>query len=328
MAPEELIHDLPRRLATVLGVQSPCAVRGPVLRQHNSRIYYAECEGHPFPLMIKQCLEPNTLVCDPRSALTQFNALRQAQAITGHERRYGVPAPVALFEDEGILVTEWVPGIGMTRLLTQWSASRRRRRELVEEAAEWLLRFHRASAVRPLALAARELLPRLSADPSPVLADEACQRAIAALEQSCDCVNATRVDGGYQHGDFKSDNLLVSEDRIVAIDVHLEHENAVLFDVATFLNHLELLCLHPKAMRLLYARADLVHAFVARYFGGVLCREFERPLAWVRLFVLLGAWIDLPTENRRELSYRYMNFCYRHVARRLMYELQALIDPR
>lgn len=324
MVPEELMRDLPQRLAAVLGAPSPCAVRGPVLRQHNSRIYYAECENYPYPLMIKQCLEPNTLVCDARSAQTQFNALRQAQAITGRERRYGVPAPVAMFEDVGVLVTEWVPGNGMTQLLTQWFVSRHYRRELVEEAAEWLLRFHRASVAQPLELAARELLPRLSADPSPVLTDGICRRAIAVLEQSCDSVNATRVDGGYQHGDFKSDNLLVSKDRIVAIDMHLEHKNAVLFDVATFLNHLDLLCLHPKAIHLWHARTDLVHAFVTRYFGGVLHGEYERALAWVRLFVLLGAWIDLPTENRRALSYRYMNFCYRHVARRLMHELQVL----
>ncbi len=325
MAPEKLKRDLPQRLAAALGAQSPCTVRGPVLRQHNSRIYRAECEGHPYPLMIKQCLMPNTPICDRRTAQTQFNALRRVQAITGHERRYVVPVPAALFEDEGIVVTEWVDGINMTRLLARWFVSSDYRRELVQEAAEWLRRFHRASGARPVALAARELAPRLTADPSRVLADGVCRRAVALLEQCCDMVNATPVDGGLQHGDFKSDNLLVSEDRIVAIDVHLEHENAVLFDVATFLNHLELMCLHPKMLHLWYARNGLIRAFLVGYFGGPLGKELHRSLAWVRLFVLLGAWIDLPAENRREPGYRYMNFCYRHVARRLMHELQAAV---
>jgi tRNA A-37 threonylcarbamoyl transferase component Bud32 len=321
---EEMTHGLSQRLAAVLGVQAPCLLRGPVLRQQNSQIFYAECAGQPFPLMIKQCTMPNTQVSDTRSARTQFDALQRAWAMTAGERRYNVPTPVALLEAEGIVVMEWIEGDDMTSRLTGWGVSLSERRQLVEEAAEWLRRFHHAGDLAPVRLAARKLLPRLTADPSPILADRFYRAGVAMLDRTRDVVEASEVTGGLLHGDFKSDNLLVCRNRITAIDLHLEDRDTLLFDISMFLNHLELLGLHPRGLRLATKTRELAQAFLDRYFGATGGTAPLLPLAWVRLFVLLGAWVDLPDENPGRARYHYMSFCYRRVARHLTRGLSAL----
>ncbi len=317
------VLSLSQRLSSALGVKfEDCSLRGPIYRLQNSLIYHAECAGQPFPLMVKRCLMPNTLVTDTSTARVQYDALSRAKSVTVGDSRYNVPMPVALLEQEGVVVMEWIEGVGMTPLLLRLRGARAERLKLVAEAAEWLRRFHRSSGVTYARLAAREMLPRLTADPSPVLADEACREGIAALERTCGLVDALDVGGGYPHGDFKSDNLLVCSGRIVAIDIHHEEKNSVLFDIAMFLNHLELLALHPRGMRLAWERVDLIRAFLKRYFHGVTIPEL--PLVWVRLFVLLGAWIDLPQENPGWLRYHYMDLCYRRIASRLTRGLKAL----
>ncbi len=135
-AVEEITHRLSQRLAEALGTQTACVVRGPVFRQMNSRIFHAECVGLPYPLMIKQCMAPNTVISDTQSARTQYEALQRARAMTAAERRYNVPAPIALLEPEGILVMEWIEGDSMTSRLTGLGVVSFERRRLIEEAAE------------------------------------------------------------------------------------------------------------------------------------------------------------------------------------------------
>ena len=301
-----------------------CVVHGPVGAHQNSRIYRAECRDFPFPLLVKLCVHSNSTAPDPVTARAQFLGLQQAWSKTRADTHYRVPQPVLLLEPEGILVAEWVEAPTMTERLYAWRATNKEFTRHIGDAAEWLKRFHQAHRFPDVTLNCREILPRLL-DGDPAVRDSALYRAgYALLRTTADRAVRVALECSYVHGDYKADNLLVDGDRVVAIDVQLDHRNAVLFDIASFLNHLELLVWHPRGLRIAMWHRGLVQYFIERYFGSPLSAERRVALLWVRLFNAMGAWIDLALDNKSRLSYQYMSFCYRALVRRLIREMVSV----
>jgi Phosphotransferase enzyme family len=302
------------------GVQPACTVKGPVFMREKSSIFRAEVEGFAFPLAAKVCLESGTQRPDPKSARLQFTALtRVADRMKGD---FTVPLPCLLIEEAGLVLMEWVSGNSLTDLLLSWRLSRANLERALQRAAEWLRRFHATHRLPAGRLNSREKLEDAMAMVNCLMTEDAVYKgAITALRRAEPIVAVDELDRSWIHGDFKTDNLILDHERTIGIDVCAVDENVVLYDIAPFLNQLELSLLHPSAWRLAFHRERLLQAFLGAYFGDRQ-KATHAALTWVRLCSILDLWTMIESRTQRRVG-RYL---LRGECRRIAYRLVCELD--
>jgi len=293
-----------------------CSVKGPFTVRDNSRLFYAECTAFPSPAAVKLCLSPHTGQADPDSAHQQYDALLRVSRALGDGCEFSVPRPYLVRADIGLVATEWIAGPGMTDLLLSWRCGTTQAQDLMARAGRWLRVFHQAHALAPGRLDVEHKLPFVAEMESTAAASEPLfRRALSSLRQSAEPAAMVTLNRSWIHGDFKSDNLIVAGPRTVGIDIQLRRENAVVYDLAPFLNHLELSLCHPAGWRLARSQALLRKTFLSAY-HPVPEDAVGLPLAWVQLYLLLQGWQAALAGSW--LRSTFANLCYRRVARRLV----------
>jgi len=292
-----------------------CEVNGPLQSRENSRLFYAQCGGVPGPMAVKVCLTPRTAQVDPGAARRQFDTLVRVHEVMGQQEELSVPRPYVLVADAGLLGTEWVAGESMTRLLFSWRCSSMKARGLVGRAARWLKRFHECHELPPGRLGVEEKLAFLSTLDGASLG-EPFHLAFECLRGSARAAGEVAVARSWVHGDFTADNLMVAGSRTLGIDIEARYENAVIHDLAPFLNYLELRALHPSGWRRSGSREGLGRAFLDTYLGGASSR-IGVPLAWLRLYLLLQGWTTA-RGNKAAMRLRFIDLCYSRVTSRLV----------
>jgi tRNA A-37 threonylcarbamoyl transferase component Bud32 len=296
--------------------------KGPVAVRDNSRVFFAECQSFPFPLAVKLCFRTGTAEPDPETAERQFEALRRVWLQMSQDGgQFSVPRPYLLEKETGLLAMEWVTGTSMTQQLFSWRCDSTLAHECMVRAGHWLRRFHAARHLPPTALDVEHKLSLLSEIRGIPIEDRTFSQALKCLRQSATAAGSPPLERSWIHGDFKTDNLVLSGRRVVGIDLHLRHENTVVHDMAPFLNHLELQSWHPGGWRLFAGTETLRKSFLGGYFGG-LERAIDLPLAWLQLFTLLFQWESARIRSGSWLHSRFIDLCHRSVARRLFRRLR------
>jgi hypothetical protein len=159
-------------------------------------------------------------------------------------------------------------------------------------AGEWLRRFH------GLALhteQSSDLFEKITYVEGRLAQLPACDRILTEslhlLKMLAPQAGAVPLPVSWAFGDFKSDNLLIDAGRVLALDVQLLHENAVIFNVAQFLVHLELLRWVPRGLikhSVLTATAD---SFLRAYAPAT--GDWHLPIAWLQTEMLLQRCINI-----------------------------------
>lgn len=301
-----------------------CFAQGPLAIRDNSRLFYAECTGFPSPLAVKVCLQPHTDQTDPNSAQRQYDALLRVSRAMGYGTEFSVPQPYLVREDVGMLVSEWISGANMTDLVCSWRCNSAQAHEYMMRGARWLRCFH---ACHQLARDRLHLAEKLNfiveMESAGYVADPVFSRSLTCLKEFAEAAAAVTLEQSWLHGDFKTDNLLISGRRTVGIDVHLRHEGAVIYDLALFLNHLELRLCHPSSWRLASSHAQLRNTFLTSYLQDHRDR-MAAPLAWVQLYMILAEWCTAQAHASSSwLRSSFVNICYRRVAARLASRIQG-----
>ena len=301
----------------------PLTVRGPIYTLEYSDIYRAECGRFGFPLAVKVCKDPATGQTDQATAKNQFLALdRVGSRMTSTD--YGVPRTVALIEDQAIIITEWVYGDNLTRILYRRRSSSATALDLLRRAGIWLRLFHSSNPLRPGRLDVSEKIASIrEAHKRGDVRSGIVSQAVALLEASAERAGAGTLRRSWIHGDYKTDNLLVEGRRLVGLDVHVIHESAVHYDVAAFLNRLQLTLLHPKAWRLLPYRPSFEEGFVSESLQ-LEADNTVLPLGWIRLYMMLCSWMNQQTRETNWMQRHYMELCFRRLTRQLMRDLARL----
>ena len=203
---------------------------------------------------------------------------------------FSVPEPYFLYEQRGLVAMEWIPGKDMTtRLLSGCTLSEAE--QMMHRAAEWLHCFHVAGRLPPGRLDVEDKVEQVNGElgHSPLARDPVFSRALQCMRETAADAGTVVLDRSWIHGDFKTDNLIVTGERTIGLDIHTRMENVVFYDIAPFLNYLDLKLLHPRAWRLWRSRTRLVEAFLIRY--GINGSDAAMlSLCWVRLFSLLSVW--------------------------------------
>jgi Ser/Thr protein kinase RdoA (MazF antagonist) len=220
-------------------------------------------------------------------------------------------------------VTEWVEGRSLTEVFLDWRVRTPETVALARRAGAWLRRFHDCRRLPDISLPVDDMLSALHetfehADPA-FARDKVAIMAIENAMSYSEDVRGIAFPCSFIHGDFKLDNLFLSKDRLIGLDMSLVFEGPVLRDLSPFLNHLDLLLCHPRGWRLAPVRDALGQAFRSGYETPVPARA----LAWVRLNGVLHVWAA--RSSRRVSRHRrwYLDRCFRRVVRRLCLDLAA-----
>ena len=240
--------------------------------------------------------------------MAQYAALWSVWPAFKDYRGFGVPRPLDYFADLHAMVTEEIAGESLQSLFSKhrWILGYSREFKFAcHRSGEWLSMFHNATRCSPVfmdvgaKLASAKLnlaeLTRLNVPGS------LCVRIESMLESAARKLNDVQPEAAMVHGDFTVDNVMIADDRIVALDLSGRDRNAVYHDLATFLNSLRLLELTwPVAG---YAARANSQAFVAGYFDR---RHFNQTVLWfLRMAGLTATAVEIFGRRRRQPLLRF-----------------------
>jgi tRNA A-37 threonylcarbamoyl transferase component Bud32 len=291
-------------------------VEGPVRIGRYSIIYRAALPGRS-DMAVKCCIDPATGHADADAAASQYSALERVwQRMTG-DPSLRVPRPLFLLRRHGVVAMEWIPGDTVTARLLSWTTRRDEALRLVARSAEWLRSFHAAGRSTDRILDVEDKYAGLSKLEQSVLQRQPSARAaFAALRLHGSAAAAQPLGQSWQHGDYKTDNLLVSGDAIIGIDAHVRSVNAMVYDAASFINHLELTVYHPRALRVLGLRTQLVRKFLETFDPSYLGAH-RLAYLWTSLYLMLWNWHEFTGRDVGSMAHRYMRVVFHVSVRRL-----------
>jgi Ser/Thr protein kinase RdoA (MazF antagonist) len=273
---------------------SPPLVKGPIFQGELSKVFYAETASCPYPLAVKLCISHSTGLPNPSDAAEQFQALQAIAPLMPKNEPYAVPEPFKLDAANGLVAIEWIDGRTLTSCLKDVRFPIGAVLASIQRAGTWLRHYHATGTEPPGRLDAvqqqQEFAAKIAA--SPLRADRTFLRAYRDVEQRVQSIAKQAFPRATLHGDFKTDNLLLSGDRMVGLDIQARHKNLVLWDIVPFLNRLGLFCYSLQGLRLLRHRRAIEQRFLTGYFARELTTQESAAIAWVRLLILLQQWDD------------------------------------
>ncbi|MGH7042985.1 MAG: phosphotransferase enzyme family protein [Acetobacteraceae bacterium] len=275
------------------------SVTGPVAERSLSTIFYGEGGVYSRPVAIKICLDPGTRRPSGRAARSYFEALRRGSSVSRVYPDFACATAHDLIEDLGVVIMEWIKGPTLARHLL-WSSAETAACRLAE-AGIWLSRLHAVETLGQRPIDTALLLDQLRSIgdfPTQVAASPLLSRALDCLERTAEQVGRDDVPWARGHGDFKPRNLMISDGRLVGLDLGLLFNSPVLYDLAYFLNHLALLLATFRAIRPSIPMWRLTEAFLAGYRQNADATIHESQLAWVRLQHALRMLATLRTWSR------------------------------
>ena len=287
-----------------------CRVTGPLGASRMSRLFRCVAAGLAAPLAIKFCLGRDGKP-DIDLARKQYAALEWLNA---HAAPGQTPARMVrvldLIEDQACLVMEWVEGRPVAAVLASPMTSEAEIGFWSGESGKWLRSFHglRQMAPRPtdtktlIGLIDKDLAKAkgLAANPSFAHGDRVLRKAAAQ-------VGSIAVPCAIHHGDFKAENLMISNGTLVGLDISNDWNDVVTLDIAKFVRDVGFRSWRPSGWMLSWRHDDIVHHFLAGYAQGETL-DLALPLSWARLHGLLRFWIDMeniPPDPIRESYGRY-----------------------
>lgn len=288
-------------LLPLLVKQSGCTAARVVRKisvRNNSVIYLAHLSaGQTNRAAIKCCLLPGTGSFDPATARQQFDALTRVYvAFQGNNGNGQVPTPLFSIEDLGAYAMSWVDGDSLTGHLRIWHDSEVLISSL-DQAGRWLAKFHRSG---PLRTAAADLGNKIQH-----ITDMRCHPVLSPIfGDALDAVAANvyrfadlPVAMSWLHGDCKPDNFMLSSSGLIGIDISLGYENAIEYDLAAFLNGLDLMLLDIRWRHAKPHAQRLREAFLLGYMAEGSNVSLAL-LSWLRLWSALTAWHAATVETK------------------------------
>ena len=263
----------------------PCVYEGIVELRDNSRIHRALWGSRS--IAVKECFDLTRRHPDPTAAEREFSALTSlTEATSASGTPPLAPIPLALCREHAIYAMTWIAGRPATSLMLARTTDIEQAGMQGAAAGHWLRRLH---GLRPLPSRRSDFEEKASSVEEIPLADQGrdplIRRAAASLLSHASAAAAQLMPASWIHGDMKTDNLLVDGDRVTGLDVHLSHENTVVYDLAPFLNHLHLLRWTPRGLWQTNKLMRVAEAFLNAYSAEAV--GWNVPIAWLRSYLLI-----------------------------------------
>jgi aminoglycoside phosphotransferase (APT) family kinase protein len=313
--------DTPAAVSACLAAISGDAMawEGVVARRINSRVHRARAGA--TLIAVKECFDPATLAPHPISAEREFAALsRIAESSVGCAHAALAPRPLSLCPEYGAYAMTWIPGRPVSDVLFSPPIVPGRASELGVAAGTWLRRFH---ALRPLPRRRNDFVAKrpyirdiLAASRT---GDALLRRVAEKLLATAPSAAAVEMPASWIHGDMKCDNLLVHDAGMIGLDLQMNHENTVAYDIAPFLNHLFLLRWSARGFRRARDLRDVAHGFLQSYSADA--GAWVLPVAWLRAYLLIQ--LIAPSPDASSLRTRIARWPVRRELARVAATLEA-----
>ncbi|MDE2165166.1 MAG: phosphotransferase [Alphaproteobacteria bacterium] len=293
LSPDDVLRILAGRRIGEVPLED-CRVVGPVRVGPASRLFRCTSTEFPDGIALKFCLTSDGRR-DFETAERQAAALER---IAGLASRSAAPVRVVralgLIEEQACLMMEWVDGRSVASVLGGAMTGEAEVKAWANEAGRWLHGFHAMHrlADRPMSCAVMLANLALHGPAAPALqSNRSFAQAHAALERTAARIAAIAVPFAHHHGDFKAENLMVTKDGLVGLDIAAYWDDAVTLDLAKFIRDLIFHSWRPTAW-LLGRRHDAVAAAFLDGYGFAGAPLWRGPLQWAELHGLLRFWIE------------------------------------
>ena len=309
LRPEDVLRLLAGRRFGDITLEG-CRVVGPVQSGPQSRLF--RCTGGEIAgaMALKFCLTVDG-ERDFATALGQHAALER---IAGLAARSATPVrivrPLGLVDEYACLATEWIEGRPVAATLGGSMSGEAEIRDSANAAGRWLRGFHAMHRLADRPLNCAVMLANLEQH-KPAAQALASNRHFAAgraaLAQAAPAVAAIPVPIAHHHGDFKAENLMMTDDGLVGFDITAHWDDAVMLDLAQFLRDLTFCAWRPSGWLLGRRHRLIAEAFLDGY-GAPGHPSWQRPLRWAQLHGLLRFWIEAaaaPADPIRNSHERY-----------------------
>ena len=279
-----------------------CRVVGPLITTTTSQIYQAFPEGSDAPVAVK--------CTSPIEAAEQFAALKKAADILGRQQQFKSPIPVAIIEDEGIIVMSWIEAPSLQHMCLDRKTSIAAIREGLDTCGEMLGHLHGDTHIMEKVLDTADFMHDIDLAFGGKSAPKSIKPALDLLLKTAADVQELDLPVTILHGDFKPANLLLASPVTWTIDAALKWEGAAVHDCAHFLNQFALDLYHPRGIRLRAHLNDLEQFFLRAYEHTA--EPVSRlPLDWLRLQKLVILYAEQLERKNRHLASRYLALCIR-----------------
>ena len=298
-------------------------IDGPIHRTSNSEIFHARIDTTP-PLhaAVKHCRLPHTRTPDPAGASQQFHALERVHsALANGNPRFAVSAPLFLDRELATFAMSWIDDESVSRKMRRPTAFYNAA-DWFADIGAWLGTFHKAGPIRTEGLVLDERLTVIDDLCASALPHASFARALQLLQETAAPLQNSETEVSWVHGDCKTDNFIIGKDRIFGMDMSIIHENSVEFDIAQFLNNLQLMLASPMYAYLLGLRPQLETAFWSGYrsTGPTVSQAY---LKWSRLLFAASFWHTRLRGQAPTMRNRILNSVFRKLTERLTRELAA-----
>jgi len=229
-----------------------------------------------------------------------YAALQQVAELAQTDPVLSCARPLLLFEQHGIVVTEWLEGPTLARRIQFGTA--RQSAHLVRGAGEWLALLYRGIGLSEQPLPASAMLEQLENAIPPgngIRTHPPLRRALDLLHETLTQVDGELVLWSQKHGDFKPGNLILANGRLAAVDVGLREDGPCGVDAAYFLNHVTArLALRPGRE----AASKRAEAAFLDGFSGAGLWLAPVPSTWLRLHHGLRVMLGYRSWSRRHFA--------------------------
>jgi aminoglycoside phosphotransferase (APT) family kinase protein len=278
------LHDLLPRAR--LGLPADFHLEGPISIRPQSVVYRLDHSGGAHSLAVKQYIDPSQGGYDSRAAIQQFGDLARSYAAMNGSSFFRIPEPICLFENEAIMLMEWVDGRPLLDALRRRWPFARSLTPLCRLAGAWLRAFHEGGSVHTPACGADgpdEQMARIRvAMERNEIVLPAASHGLNTLAEYLPAVRARPVVRTWLHGDFQPGNVIFTPKAVYGIDVIHSTYGIALADVAHFLNHVRRMAFQPSGLHLIASHRRILNAFISGY-GGPHGDVDPLVLTWYRL---------------------------------------------
>lgn len=309
LRPEDVLRLLAGRRFGDVKLEG-CRVVGPIQSGPRSRLF--RCTGGELTgaMALKFCLTADG-ERDFATALGQHAALERIAGLAARSATsVRIVRPLGYVDEYACVATEWIEGRPVMAMLAGSMSSEADIHDSAKAAGHWLRGFHAMHRLADRPMSCVVMLANLD-QRKPTAHALASNRHFgagrAALAQMASAVAAIPVPIAHHHGDFKAENLMMTDDGLVGFDITAHWDDAVMLDLAQFLRDLTFCAWRPSGWLLGRRHRPIAEAFLGGYGAGG-HPAWQGPLRWAQLHGLLRFWIEAaaaPADPIRNSYERY-----------------------
>lgn len=226
---------------------------------------------------------------DTESAPIQYESLITAYSAF-NSSSLKVPAPHFFIPQYGAYCMDYIEGSNLKSIVSSAIGSSRIKLKHASSAGRWLKHYHQTFSQGSRAFCFDKNLEELSSNLQVMTENDSAvefERTIAEwLFRNYKTAQQNPISWGKYHGDYKTDNLIISNGEIYGVDFFVYHDGNQYQDLIQFQNNIVLLQFQSIGLRVGTTSDKLIRAFFEAYFEDETKIPFNL-LAWLHTYRLL-----------------------------------------